>query len=201
MISNHVLFSLFAVIKCNREEVTTPDKGNVKCIHEYGDFSYDSSCQYSCEEGYNLSMSRPLTCTASTQWSEQPPTCECELSCVYIWNNHIQSNRNELSHCSNMFLMVLSSTVIQCPKLSSPVRGSMKCSDPLGPSSFQSSCVFTCDEGYELAGSPSDTLQCEASGLWNASQPFCVGTTTFICFHLAELYYINAIEVFKKDYS
>lgn len=36
-------------------------------------------CQYSCEEGYQLSMSRPLTCAASEEWSEQPPTCDCEL--------------------------------------------------------------------------------------------------------------------------
>ncbi|XP_042371202.1 L-selectin-like [Plectropomus leopardus] len=136
------------VVKCNKEEVTVPDKGSVNCTHKYGDFSYDSSCQYSCEEGYKLNMSRPLTCTASTQWSEQPPTCE----------------------------------LVQCPELSSPARGSMNCTDPLGPSSYQSTCVFTCDEGYVLADSPSNTLLCEGSGFWNASQPTCVGTPTFECF-------------------
>ncbi|XP_068447668.1 E-selectin [Clinocottus analis] len=128
------------VVQCNMEEVTVPDKGSVDCIHKYGNFSYDSLCQYSCEEGYQLSMSRPLKCTASQQWSEQPPTCE----------------------------------LVQCEVLSSPAGGSMKCSGPLGPSSYQSTCVFTCDEGHVLAGSPSNTLQCEASGIWNASQPLCL---------------------------
>ncbi|KAL3047720.1 hypothetical protein OYC64_021825 [Pagothenia borchgrevinki] len=128
------------VVECNEEEVTVPDKGNVHCTHTNGNFSYDSSCQYSCEEGYQLSLSRPLRCTASKQWSEQPPTCE----------------------------------LVQCQPMSTPERGSMACSDPLGSSSFSSTRVFACDEGYELAGTPQNTLQCEASGIWNASQPFCV---------------------------
>ncbi|XP_029988689.1 E-selectin isoform X2 [Sphaeramia orbicularis] len=127
------------IVKCNKDEVTVPDKGSVNCTHRYGDFFYDSLCQYSCEEGYNLSMTRPLRCTASEAWSDQPPTCE----------------------------------LVQCPGLSHPDRGSMTCSDPLGLSSFQSTCVFTCDEGYVRSGSSSDVLQCEATGNWNASQPSC----------------------------
>uniref|UniRef100_A0A3Q0S3V3 Selectin E n=1 Tax=Amphilophus citrinellus TaxID=61819 RepID=A0A3Q0S3V3_AMPCI len=51
--------------------------------------------------------------------------------------------------------------VVQCERLSEPANGSMKCSDPLGPFSYQSTCVVTCDEGYELSGSL-------------ASQPLCV---------------------------
>uniref|UniRef100_A0A665VI70 Selectin E n=1 Tax=Echeneis naucrates TaxID=173247 RepID=A0A665VI70_ECHNA len=127
-------------VTCDKEEITAPHKGNVSCTHKYGDFSYDSSCEYSCEEGYKLSVSSPLKCSSTGEWSAQPPTCE----------------------------------LVQCPELSDPIRGSMKCSDPLGPSSYQTTCVFTCDEGYVQVGSPSNTLQCEASGTWNASQPSCV---------------------------
>ncbi|XP_026161183.1 E-selectin isoform X2 [Mastacembelus armatus] len=127
-------------ITCNKEELTAPDKGSVNCTHMYGDFSYNTSCEYSCEKGYQLSMSRPLRCTPPKKWSEQPPSCE----------------------------------LIQCQELPPPEKGSMKCSDPLGPSSYQSTCVFSCDEGHVLIGSSSNTLQCEASGSWNASQPFCV---------------------------
>ena len=76
-----------------------------------------------------------------------------------------------------MDFLLLSSTVVQCQNLIPPSRGSMKCSDPLGPSSYGSTCVFTCDEGYEFDGSPSNTLtlQCQSSGSWNASQLPCVG--------------------------
>ncbi|XP_034439575.1 uncharacterized protein LOC117760561 [Hippoglossus hippoglossus] len=128
------------VVKCEQMEVTVPSKGSVNCTHKYGNFSFDSSCEYSCEEGYELSMSRPLRCTGSKEWSEQPPTCEA----------------------------------VQCPELTRPEGGSMNCFTPLGPSRYQSTCVFACDEGYVQAGSSSDTLQCEASGRWNASQPSCV---------------------------
>ncbi|XP_019937043.1 E-selectin [Paralichthys olivaceus] len=128
------------VVKCEKEEVTVPYKGSVHCSHKYGNFSFNSSCEYSCEEGYTLSMLSPLRCTASKEWSKQPPTCE----------------------------------LVRCPELTRPAGGSMYCSNPLGDSSYQSTCVFVCDEGYVQAGSSSDTLQCEASGHWNASQPSCV---------------------------
>ncbi|XP_060890783.1 P-selectin-like [Labrus mixtus] len=126
------------VVLCNKGEVFNPHKGKVHCTHKYEDFSFNSSCQYSCEEGYLLSAQRPQTCTALGKWSEQPPTCE----------------------------------LVQCQKLSPPSRGSMQCSS-LGSSSYNSTCVFSCVEGYVIAGSSSNTLQCEGSGNWNDSQPYC----------------------------
>ncbi|XP_061593102.1 E-selectin-like isoform X2 [Cololabis saira] len=128
------------VVTCNKDEVRAPDNGKVTCTHKYGDFAFDSSCQYSCKEGFQLSMAGPQRCTATGSWSEQPPTCQ----------------------------------LVQCPTLTRPSRGSMKCNDPLGSSSYRSTCAFACNEGYVLDGSPSNTLQCESSGSWNASQPSCV---------------------------
>ncbi|KAM9761548.1 sushi, von Willebrand factor type A, EGF and pentraxin domain-containing protein 1-like [Menidia menidia] len=128
------------VVQCRKEELTIPDKGYVNCTHPYEDFAYDSLCQYSCEEGYQPSPSRPLSCTSTGSWSEQPPTC----------------------------------TLVQCQQLSKPPKGSLKCSKPLGPFSYNSTCVITCDKGYLLDGSPSDTLRCESSGNWNGSEPSCV---------------------------
>ncbi|KAK7888934.1 hypothetical protein WMY93_024494 [Mugilogobius chulae] len=129
----------YSVFYCNRDEITVPENGGVNCTHKYGDFAYDSECQYSCEEGYQLSAPTPLKCTADKTWSDQPPTCE----------------------------------LMQCPKLSSPQWGSMKCSNPLGSFSYQSTCVFTCEEGFVLRGSHSDTLFCGPTGQWDASQPSC----------------------------
>uniref|UniRef100_A0A674B9K2 E-selectin n=1 Tax=Salmo trutta TaxID=8032 RepID=A0A674B9K2_SALTR len=65
------------VVECKMEEV--PAKASVSCSHPNGNFSFDSTCQYSCEEGYRLSSSGPVRCTASESWSEQPPTCELVL--------------------------------------------------------------------------------------------------------------------------
>ncbi|KAM3619827.1 uncharacterized protein V6R79_014234 [Siganus canaliculatus] len=128
------------VVKCKQEEVTIPTNGRVTCTHTYGNFSYDSLCQYSCEEGYQLSHTKPLICNASTAWSTEPPTCQ----------------------------------LVQCEEMSRPANGFMKCSDPLGSSSYQSTCEFSCEEGHVLADPDSGTLQCEASGFWNSSQPYCV---------------------------
>ena len=77
------------------------------------------------------------------------------------------------------FFVALLSAVVQCPKLSDLESGSMNCSDPLGPLSYQSTCVFTCAEGYALVGSSSNTLQCEGSGQWNDSLPLCVRKCTY----------------------
>ncbi|XP_041863261.1 E-selectin isoform X2 [Melanotaenia boesemani] len=128
------------VVKCSADELIIPDKGNLSCTHTYGEFTYDSSCQYSCEEGYQLSVPRPLRCTATGNWSEPPPTCK----------------------------------LVQCQELSQSPRGSIECFDPLGSFSYQSTCIFTCDQGYELNDSLSNTLQCESSGNWNSSQPSCI---------------------------
>uniref|UniRef100_A0A8C7J3G6 E-selectin n=1 Tax=Oncorhynchus kisutch TaxID=8019 RepID=A0A8C7J3G6_ONCKI len=67
------------VVECKMEGVTVPAKASVSCSHPNGNFSFDSTCQYSCEEGYRLSSSGPVRCTASESWSEQPPTCELVL--------------------------------------------------------------------------------------------------------------------------
>ncbi|XP_074532488.1 L-selectin-like [Halichoeres trimaculatus] len=64
------------VVQCKEDEVTIPDTGSVNCTYKNGDFSFGTSCQYSCEEGYQLSMPGLLTCTASGEWSGRPPTCK-----------------------------------------------------------------------------------------------------------------------------
>uniref|UniRef100_A0A3Q0S3E2 E-selectin n=1 Tax=Amphilophus citrinellus TaxID=61819 RepID=A0A3Q0S3E2_AMPCI len=80
------------VVQCSKDEVIIPDNGYVNCSHKHGNFSYDSLCRYSCEEGYKQSMQRPLRCTSSGKWSEKPPTCECEF-------NSCNSTKNEELRC------------------------------------------------------------------------------------------------------
>uniref|UniRef100_A0A674K854 L-selectin n=1 Tax=Terrapene triunguis TaxID=2587831 RepID=A0A674K854_9SAUR len=49
------------------------------------------------------------------------------------------------------------------------------CSHPLGEFSYNSTCKFQCQEGFELQGL--DTLQCLASGNWTAAAPECAVQT------------------------
>ncbi|XP_051955019.1 E-selectin-like isoform X3 [Xyrauchen texanus] len=62
------------IVKCKPEDITTPDHGSVQCSN--GSFSYDSNCEYSCEEGYKIKGSRTTKCTSTKEWSSRPPTCE-----------------------------------------------------------------------------------------------------------------------------
>ncbi|XP_062308853.1 E-selectin-like [Osmerus eperlanus] len=64
------------VVQCKQEEVPVLAKASLECLHPNGHFSYNSKCQYSCEQGYQLNSSGIMTCTATKQWSEQPPSCE-----------------------------------------------------------------------------------------------------------------------------
>ncbi|XP_037104641.1 E-selectin-like [Syngnathus acus] len=64
------------VVQCNKSELTLPPKASMVCTDKYGNYTFDSLCHYSCEEGYKLSRPEPLRCTATKNWSHPPPTCE-----------------------------------------------------------------------------------------------------------------------------
>nr|XP_055049542.1 sushi, von Willebrand factor type A, EGF and pentraxin domain-containing protein 1-like isoform X2 [Misgurnus anguillicaudatus] len=128
------------IVKCNPDDVLTLHHGSVQCSNPNGNFSYDSVCEYSCDEGYELKGSNTTNCTATTEWTSKPPTCE----------------------------------LVQCSDLTKPNNGIMNCHhDSKGNFSYQSTCEFSCDEGYTLQTSSSSTLLCEATGHWNDSQPSC----------------------------
>uniref|UniRef100_A0A8C7YPC1 Selectin E n=1 Tax=Oryzias sinensis TaxID=183150 RepID=A0A8C7YPC1_9TELE len=63
--------------------------------------------------------------------------------------------------------------LVQCRHLSHSEAGDMKCSHPLGHYSYQSSCSFTCHEGYEMK------VTCTSAGVWSDTIPQCVGRKPF----------------------
>ncbi|XP_036420117.1 L-selectin-like, partial [Colossoma macropomum] len=68
------------VVKCKAEEISAPDHGSVHCVPPNGNFSYESRCEYSCDEGYQAVGPQTTRCAASAAWSTKPPTCEL-ISC------------------------------------------------------------------------------------------------------------------------
>uniref|UniRef100_A0A8C9B154 p-selectin n=1 Tax=Prolemur simus TaxID=1328070 RepID=A0A8C9B154_PROSS len=54
----------------------SPQNGTVTCVQPLGDFSYKSTCQFICDEGFSLSGPERLDCTPSGHWTGSPPTCE-----------------------------------------------------------------------------------------------------------------------------
>ena len=56
--------------------------------------------------------------------------------------------------------------------LNSPMNGMMSCSlGDDGVSSYEDTCSFTCNTGYELTGS--DTRICQSDGNWSNADVMC----------------------------
>ena len=62
--------------------------------------------------------------------------------------------------------------LVSCPSLDSPSNGTVNCSlGDGGVPSYEDTCNFTCDTGYELTGS--DTRTCQSNGSWSGSDAMC----------------------------
>ena len=62
--------------------------------------------------------------------------------------------------------------VVNCLSLTDPNNGIINCS--LGDdniTSYEDTCSFTCDTGYELTGS--DTRTCQSDRSWSGSDAIC----------------------------
>ncbi|KAK5931122.1 hypothetical protein CgunFtcFv8_027298 [Champsocephalus gunnari] len=60
-----------------------PHHGRMNCSHPYSSFSYDSSCDFDCNEGFWLRGTPTMTCNTSGHWRQDPPTCQ-PLQCEAI---------------------------------------------------------------------------------------------------------------------
>uniref|UniRef100_A0A673IJ57 E-selectin n=1 Tax=Sinocyclocheilus rhinocerous TaxID=307959 RepID=A0A673IJ57_9TELE len=188
------------IVQC--PELIKPQKGQiVHCSHPHENFSYDSECEYSCEEGYELKGSSTTRCTSTTEWSSKPPTCELihcpalpalvngDVHCSHPYGNFSYDSQCEYS-CEEGYELHGSSTtrctsttewsrkpptceLVRCPELIEPQKGQMQCLHSMDIFSYQSTCEFMCEEGYTLRDFSSSTLFCRATGRWNDSQPTC----------------------------
>ena len=69
----------------------------------------------------------------------------------------------------NIFILLVST----CQPLTAPSNGMINCSlGDDGVPSYEDTCSFTCDTGYELTGS--DTRRCKSDGSWSGSPVSCV---------------------------
>ncbi|MBN3296661.1 LYAM3 protein, partial [Amia calva] len=189
------------VVSCDSVEV--PSEGFVSCSHPYGNFSYSSACEFSCQEGYHLTGSRNIQCTASKLWSSKPPVCEavqCDtletpsngsLHCVHPLGNFSFNSTCEFA-CDKGYRLVGSSSLacgaagqwsdlqpqceaVKCSTLETPQHGNVICSHPNGEFSYNSSCQFSCAQGFELKGEAN--LTCTASTQWTGETPHCAAIT------------------------
>uniref|UniRef100_A0A8B9EJI0 CD62 antigen-like family member L n=1 Tax=Anser cygnoides TaxID=8845 RepID=A0A8B9EJI0_ANSCY len=52
-----------------------PKGARMTCSHPFGDFRYNSTCDFVCPEGFERRGAGTLQCLASRQWSAETPTC------------------------------------------------------------------------------------------------------------------------------
>ena len=62
--------------------------------------------------------------------------------------------------------------LVDCLSLTNPNNGVINCSlRDVGVPSYEDTCSFTCNTGYELTGS--DTRTCQSNGSWSGSDDVC----------------------------
>ncbi|XP_061440232.1 P-selectin-like isoform X3 [Rhineura floridana] len=186
------------VVKCkDLDAVHRPLLMN--CSHPLGSFSYDSSCGFSCDEGFEMNGLATLQCLPSGGWSAEIPQCiavQCrplnipvhgDLICSHIHREFQYQSSCNFS-CTEGFLLSGAETsvceasgewsslepicqAVQCPALQTPDNGKGSCSHPYGHFAYQSSCMFSCNSGFELVGS--EKLECTDQGNWTGDMPIC----------------------------
>ncbi|XP_034636017.1 E-selectin-like isoform X1 [Trachemys scripta elegans] len=189
------------VVTC--DQLKEPDQGTLECSHPLQTYSYNSSCEVQCAEGYESTGFEPVWCTSSGNWSAPTPACtvvQCDglkapahgsLTCSPASGNFLWNSTCEFA-CEEGFVLTGSDRrqcgasgewdgeqpeceVVQCDGLKAPAHGSLTCSPASGNFLWNSTCEFACEEGFVLTGS--DRLQCGASGKWDGEQPECEAVT------------------------
>ena len=88
---------------------------------------------------------------------------------------HFKTYSNPMIAISTYAVIYIQSTIyllVTCPVLSDPSNGMISCSlEDDGVPSYEDTCSFICDTGYELTGS--DTRICQSDGSWSGSFAMC----------------------------
>ncbi|KAM9378961.1 P-selectin-like [Phaethornis superciliosus] len=188
------------VVQCAQLE---PEGVHMDCSHPFGDFSYNSTCVFQCQEGFKQEGVGRLQCLASQQWSAETPSCTAitcpvlsapdwgELNCSHLHGDFAFGSVCDFS-CQVGFVLEGSESLkcmatgtwtgdaphcaaITCPVLSAPDQGELNCSHLHGDFAFGSVCDFSCQVGFVLEGS--ESLKCTATGTWTGDAPHCAAIT------------------------
>uniref|UniRef100_A0A3B4H6D4 P-selectin-like n=1 Tax=Pundamilia nyererei TaxID=303518 RepID=A0A3B4H6D4_9CICH len=191
---------LCQVAQCPNLKYTNFSASSMNCSHPIAAFSYNSTCEFSCDEGYELIGQNQIICDRTGQWTATVPVCtvrKCSpvfppvmghMTCVDpvepfsygSWCNFTCKEGYYLTGDKVLSCLTLGQwskptptcTAKKCTPISSPSHGSISCSDPNGSFSFASVCTSTCDEGFLLNGTSS--TECTSMGMWTTDIPPCL---------------------------
>ncbi|KAK2835610.1 hypothetical protein Q5P01_016094 [Channa striata] len=190
---------LCQVKPCPALNHTSVNGGSIKCSHPIAPYSFNSTCDVLCDEGYELRAQGRIRCDHTGQWTASVPACtikKCSPLLFPVWGNMTCVDTLEPfsfgSRCGftcqegyylsgDSTLTCLASgqwseptptcTVVQCNILSAPPAASMQCQHPLGLYSYGSTCTVQCDEGFDLTGT--NVTKCSSQGSWSHALPVC----------------------------
>ena len=111
------------------------------------------TCSFTCNTGYELTGSDTRTCQSDGSWSGTDVIC----------------SRGKYTTSLQMLGIFLT---VSCSSPTNPNNGMIKCSlgDDAVPS-YEDTCSFTCNTGYQLTGS--DTRTCQSDGSWSGTNGVC----------------------------
>ena len=134
-----------------------PDNGMITCsLGDDGVPSYEDTCNFTCNTGYELTGSDTRTCQSDRSWSGTESMCSRGIPLFILVHNKL---------CICIIL-------VPCPSLTDPNNGMITCSlGDDGVLSYEDTCSFTCNTGYELTGS--DTRTCQSDGSWSGTDDVC----------------------------
>ena len=129
------------------------------------------TCSFKCNTGYELTGSDTRTCQSNGTWSGTESTCRGMHVCILV--------RVLLVIKSLLCIMLIAARL--CPSLSEPNNGMISCSLGIdGDATYEDTCSFICNTGYELTGS--DTRICQSEGSWSGTGGSCRrGTWLCVC--------------------
>ncbi|XP_016351743.1 P-selectin [Sinocyclocheilus anshuiensis] len=172
---------------------------SMNCTHPLSINSFNSSCEFKCEEGFELKGSNTTWCDQTGQWTHKPPTCTvvtcneilapakghltcadplgkysfrstCNISCV---EGHKLRGKATLSCLSdgNWSAPTPDCEVVKCDPLKPIPHGSLQCYDPVEKFAYGSTCWLKCDFGFVHNGT--NFTHCTEQGNWSYIPPVC----------------------------
>ena len=136
--------------------LANPNNGMITCsLGDDGVPSYEDTCSFTCNTGYELTDSDTRTCLNDGSWSGSDDVCR----------------KGEERHGFTLQMTHVAYIIVHCPSLTSP-NGTYRCnlgSD--GVTSYEDICRLVCITGYEVTGS--DTRTCQSNGSWSGNDDVC----------------------------
>ncbi|AWP11025.1 selectin platelet-like isoform 2 [Scophthalmus maximus] len=191
---------LCQVEQCPVLNHTNSSGGRMNCSHPIAPDSYNSTCEFRCEEGYELRGEGQTRCDHTGQWTASVPACTIKkcgpiffpvagnVTCVDTVEpfsfgsqcNYACQEGYDLSGDDTLVCLASGQwskptptcAVVQCNSLEAPPHASMQCQEPFGVFSYGSICTVQCEEGFDLTGTNMTT--CSSQGNWSHTLPVCL---------------------------